>query len=165
MHIYVDCDGVIMDTERRIMDAFESMPLAHREERIKEFIRQLDWYDWMCECGQINNAIGVLASLPPEHISILTTVQTVAEGAAKVRYFREHGLKNNIIITPEGCAKSQMVSAKGNILIDDHKENLKAWRAAAGTAIQFHLAKETGEYPIIHSLGETLEHYLAQITP
>ena len=59
------------------------------------------------------------------------------EARAKVRIFREKGLNNNFIFVPYDKKKTEIVSAKGNILIDDTVHNLEDWDNDNGIPIFF----------------------------
>ncbi len=164
MKRYIDLDGVIVDTEKILFDDYEK--LRKKSNSIKmDFIRSYDW-DYLLKRSEIiNDAIEVIKSLPPESIAILTKVCSMNnEGIAKIKFLRSKGLKNEIFLTPFQMKKTDIVKAKGNILIDDTVHNLDDWSKDEGISIFFDKFnnnvdswnKENKKYKRIRNLYEVL---------
>ena len=68
------------------------------------------------------------------------------EGIAKVNYLRDNGVLTNIHLVPTKVSKSDVVSAEGNILIDDKVYNLDEWVDNGGIGIFFN--KDNLDYDI-----------------
>lgn len=99
----------------------------------------------------------------PDDVEILTKVHSLAEGLAKIEYFRELGVRNNIVLVPNGLSKSVVVQAEGNLLVDDSIRNLDNWSILNGIPFFFNAAGENKstfkeqvtineQYPLISSL-------------
>ena len=67
----------------------------------------------------------------------MTKVHSLNEAIAKINYFRNNKIKNNIIIVPDGISKSQIVNPFGNILVDDGNNNLVDWEENFGISYYF----------------------------
>ena len=84
----------------------------------------------------IKNSISELKDMDPKMTSILTKVHSMEnESVAKVRFLRDMGVKQKIIIVPYHLKKTDMVDACGNILVDDCVRNLDHWKECGGTPI------------------------------
>ena len=59
------------------------------------------------------------------------------EASAKIEFFRNLSIKNDIIFVPCGIAKSSVVDAGGNILIDDSIKNLEDWKRNGGIPLYY----------------------------
>ena len=77
---------------------------------------------------------------------ILSKISSLNEGISKVRYLRDNEIITNIHLVPTKISKSDMVSAKGNILIDDKLYNLDEWEEHGGIAIFFN--KDNLDYDV-----------------
>lgn len=139
MKIYIDCDGVILDTESHLFDEYYKLKEKDPSLRKSVFLQGVDWDSYLETVKDINDALYLLRSYDPEDVSILTKVNSISEGIAKIAYFRRHNIKNNIIVVPYILSKDMVVDARGNILVDDYVGNLEAWQNAEGLAIYFGL--------------------------
>lgn len=134
--IYVDFDSVIMDTYLPIFREYH--------ERIKngdfvddvKWVQTRDWNEVLRESKEINEAFKYLKER--EDATILTKIHSMDnEGKAKIEFVREKGLKNDIILVPYQFKKTDIVKAKGNVLIDDAINNLDDFRINGGIGIFF----------------------------
>lgn len=151
---YIDCDGVILDTEKDLFKKYDKLKLNNQLLTKRQYLEEIDWNLWIYQAEVINDAINLLKNFDYKDTSILTKVHTVREAIAKIKYFRELKLKNEIIIVPFDLKKSEVVTAKGNILVDDFKGNLDAWQLDGGISIYF--GDKESLYPSISSLEEVL---------
>lgn len=78
------------------------------------------------------------------------------EAMAKINYFRNLKVKNEIIIVPFDAKKSDIVYAENNILVDDYHRNLKDWKLSGGIPIYF--GEKEQEYDKIDTLEEVLSN-------
>jgi hypothetical protein len=157
---YIDCDGVILDTERDLFKEYERQKPYYTNLTKEKYLRELDWYEWLRQAGDINDGIYILKSNDPTCADILTTVHSLEEGIEKVKYFRELDLKNNIILVPYNLRKDLIVDAKGFVLVDNYKANLDSWFNKEGLPVLF--TKEDaipniGDYYQINSLTEAFD--------
>ena len=73
----------------------------------------------------------------PKESAILTRVHSNQEADAKINYFKELSIKQEVIIAPYTKRKDEVVDAKDNILIDDSLKNLRQWLQAGGYPMFF----------------------------
>lgn len=124
---YVDFDGVILDTEdilfynwRLNKDRFN----LTEQDKINYIINS-NWRQIINESKELNDALYILKNSNINSFTILTKVHSMEnEGNEKIRFLRENGVKQNIILVPYLFKKTDIVSAKNNILIDDSVSNL-----------------------------------------
>lgn len=113
MRIYIDFDGVILDTDTTIDNIIKDSGIDK-----KEYIRSCDWDNILNNTDVINNSIKYLRDSKLD-INLLSKISTLEEGIAKVKYLRDNGVDMNINLVPSKISKSEIVNPKGNILIDD----------------------------------------------
>ena len=154
MKRYIDCDGVILNTEEHLLDEYYEIKKQNPDFSKREYITKLNWDRHLRESSVLNDAINLLNNHNPKDIFILTKVFSFEEGIAKVRYFREKHVKNNIILVPDGLSKSQVVLANGSILVDDSINNLSDWKQNKGIPIYF--GEQSTDYIATSSLEEVL---------
>jgi len=135
--IYLDCDGVILDTENGLFDKYYELKKVDSSLKRLQYLQELDWNWWISQCSVLNDAINILNGYDPRGIDILTKVHSLQEAKAKIDYFRNQRVKNNIIIVPNDVKKSTVVEACGNILVDDSSRNLDDWKENGGIPIYF----------------------------
>ena len=136
MKTYIDFDGVVFDTETLLFDKnyYEAKKLPGFDKQA--YVRDLDWYELITRSKEINEAIKILKEL--KQSIILTKVNSLYnEAYAKIRILRELDIKNDIILVPFCCKKTDIVESSGNILVDDTVHNLDDWEQARGIPIFF----------------------------
>ena len=138
--LYIDFDGVILDTEELLFLEWRKNPNRHllpESEKIK-YIQNSNWNFVLNNSRIINDSIYYLRQMNPNNSFILTKIHsTTNEGYEKVRWIRSQGIKQSVILVPYLLRKSDMVSAEGNILIDDCLKNLDDWTNNNGIGIFF----------------------------
>ena len=137
---YIDFDGVILDTEEKLFESWRKKPNHHElgEDAKIKYIQQRSWNMVINNSMIIRDAIYVLKHCDYHNTAILTKVHSLRnEALEKVKFLREQGIKQSIIIVPYGLKKTDIVEAEGNILIDDAIMNLDDWEAAGGKGIFF----------------------------
>ena len=135
-NLYIDLDGVILDSEERVL---------HLKEKLNnlswnEFLDEVDWFRLLSESKEINNAVEILKILENSYIkySVLTKIHTLLEMEAKVKNIRERGLEAPIIFVPPHIKKSEIIIPKrGDELIDDSIKNITHWNGDGGLGILF----------------------------
>lgn len=166
MNIYIDCDGVIIDSEKLLFgeEYYEQKRKGYiksEKDKIK-YVQNVDWSKLLKESEIINDSINILKSIKYD-FTILTKIHSLTnEGVAKIKMFRELGIKNEIILVPYTVGKQDVVSAKNSILIDDTIRNLDLWKSNGGISIYFNKDNldidgwniENSEYPKICNLNE-----------
>ena len=156
---YIDCDGVIFNTEEGLFDEYNELIKSNPTLKKSTYLQQLNWRDWLISSGTINNSLEILKKHDHNNVHILTKIHSLKEGTAKIEYFRELGINNNIILVPSNSKKSSIVRAAGNLLIDDSPINLEDWDINNGipiffnpTGIETELSISNNSYPSINSL-------------
>lgn len=138
--LYIDFDGVILDTEDVLFEEWRKNPdslILPETEKIK-YIQNKDWNYILNNSEIINDAIKYLNMMDPSKSFILTKVHSLRnEGMEKIKWLREKGVKQNVILVPYMLKKTDVVDAYGNILIDDCLKNLDDWKANGGNPIFF----------------------------
>lgn len=161
-NLYIDFDGVIVDTIRVTYDMLDRLGVdRHDFEKMSEFYYNLNWKQLLSLTPIINdgfNAIKRVEATNKYNISILTHVNSLDEAVAKINFIRKYYKSITIIPVPREMSKTKMINAKGAILIDDYSGNLKEWEQAGGIGIQFstNLNKDKG-FKVIDRLDAIIE--------
>ena len=131
MRVYIDFDGVILDTDTTIDNIIKKNNIDK-----KGYIRNCDWIGLLNNTPVINNSLYYLKETKLD-IYLLSKISTLEEGISKVRYLRDNNISMNIYLVPNKISKSDIVNSKGNILIDDKVYNLDEWKSKGGISIFF----------------------------
>lgn len=138
--LYIDFDGVILDTEDLLFEEWRKMPNHHllsEEEKIK-YIQNSNWKEILNNSAIINDSVYYLKQMDPTKSFILTKIHSLSnEGKSKVDWIRKNGIKQTVIVVPYRLKKTDIVDAYNNILIDDCLRNLDDWTNNNGEAIFF----------------------------
>ena len=163
-NLYIDFDGVIVDTIRVTYDMLDRLGVDRADaEKMSEFYYNLNWRQLLALTPIINdsfNCIQTIANSNKFNISILTHVNSLDEAIAKVNYIRKYAKDVTIIPVPREISKTRMIDAKDAILIDDYSGNLKEWEQAGGIGIQFStdLTKDKG-FKVIDKLDKIIDMF------
>jgi len=154
--IFIDFDGVIFDTEQRVVEQKNKNPNISWD----EFFENLDWFKLLEEAKVINYAIEHIleAQSKGKQIQILTKIHTLLEMQAKVYALRRRKVEVPILFVPPHVKKSQIyIPNNGEILVDDSIKNLVDWKKNGGTSIYFNEELEkVPEFETIKSLKMVL---------
>ena len=134
---YIDLDGVILDTENILFNKLLINSDKLSEDFIFPYVVNINWAFILENSKAINDAINILNTLDPKESAILTRVHSNQEAAAKINYFKELGIKQEVIIAHYTKRKDEVVDATNNILIDDCLKNLRQWEIAGGYPMFF----------------------------
>ncbi len=133
---YIDFDGVIKDTYMPLFEDYLYLKSIGYDVDDLTHVINKNWSHVLDNSPIMNDAIGIINSL--DNAYVCTRIHSLEnEGVAKVKDLRRLGLKCDIILVPYLLKKTDMVSAKGNILVDDAVFNLDEWREAGGIPIFF----------------------------
>lgn len=135
MNIYVDFDGVIVDTITHLLDSFEEQIKAGIVKDDMEYVLNIDWDDYLKKSPVIEGSFEYLR-INPDAI-VLTKVCSEHEAIAKTNFLRNNNLFNQLIAVPINCQKSDIVDAYNSILIDDTVHNLDSWFSKGGICYYF----------------------------
>lgn len=155
--LYLDCDGVILDTINMSYKMLKEKGIEREEEK-KDFYRNLSWEELIIEAGEINNSIEKIKELTKVYdVEILTHVISEGEIIAKENYFKEVLPEVKVIAVPKEIRKADAVDPKGNILVDDFLGNLDYWYEKGGISIKFSDSGKECIYQTITDLSELLK--------
>ncbi|HIT10142.1 MAG TPA: hypothetical protein IAC24_00885 [Candidatus Onthousia faecigallinarum] len=154
--IFLDFDGVIFDTEKRVLERKNQRP----DISWNEFFEKLNWFELLDESEVINNAIEYIleGQSKAKQIAILTKVHTLFEMEAKVKALRSRKVEIPIFFVPPHVKKSQIyLPNNGEILIDDSIKNLVDWEQNGGRGLYFNEALDSStQFETIKSLNKIL---------
>lgn len=139
--LYIDFDGVILDTTKEGYSQMEKLGLNPKSEQdCLSFFSTLDWKEFIKNTEQINNSIECIKKIIDSNrfrVSILTHINSLNEAIEKVNYIRKYFKDITIIPVPKKISKTKMVHSEGSILVDDYAGNLREWEKEKGIGIRF----------------------------
>ena len=135
--LYLDCDGVILDTIKKSYEMIEERKLINEEE-VSSFYKNINWDELIIISGEIDNSISKIKVLSNYFdIEILTHVYSSTEENSKKKYFAKVLPNINVIAVPKHIDKCDMVDPKDAILVDDFYPNLYNWQEKGGISVKF----------------------------
>ena len=161
INLYIDFDGVIMNTIEVGYKMVDEMGIKKTVESVGDFYRNLDWEDFLNnKCTQINGSINCIQKIIDSNlfnVNILSHVTCLNEAVAKIKYIRQYFKDITFIPVPKEISKTQMVHTKDAILIDDYAGNLREWVSADGIGIRFNLDHEDKGFTNIDRLDQIID--------
>lgn len=155
--LYLDCDGVILDTINRSYQMLKEEGITG-EENVRKFYSNICWKKLIKESGQIDNSIEKIRKLTEYFdIEILTHVNSENEANVKREFFAKELPNVNVIAVPKVVNKADFVNPKGAILVDDYTKNLDYWEEKGGIPIKFVEDTKLCPHKVITDLLELLE--------
>lgn len=157
--LYLDCDGVILDTINMTYKMLRDKNITEYSE-IEEFYRNVNWDVLIIESGEIDNSIDKIKKLINYFdVEILTHVNSEGEVIAKLNYFNKVLPEVNVITVPKEIKKADFMSPNGAILVDDYLPNLEYWYEKGGIPIKFSDSGKDCKYEVITDLLDLLKIY------
>lgn len=136
MRVYIDFDEVLFETEDLLFEEYKILKSKGIKVDKLNYMQNKNWEELLNKSKAINNSIEILKEL--KEASILTKVHSMEnEAVSKIRKLRSLGISNEVILCPFAFKKSEIVPAKGNILVDDTIHNLDDWEEKGGIPIFF----------------------------
>jgi hypothetical protein len=163
-NLYIDFDGVIMDTIKVTYDMVDRLEINREDfEKMSEFYENLNWKKILSLTPIINDAFNNIKKLyecDKFNIAILTHVNSLDEAVAKINYIRKYIKEVTIIPVPREVSKTKMCKIEDAILVDDYSGNLKDWEKEGGIGIQFStdLNKDKG-FKVIDKLDKLIDMF------
>ena len=155
--LYLDCDGVILDTINTSYKMMEEQNIETDEDR-KIFYSNLDWKELITKSGEIDNAIEKINALAKVYdVEVLTHIISEEEINAKREYFTKMLPDINIIYVPKNIRKADYVNPENSILVDDFLPNLEYWEEKGGIPVKFSSSGKSCKYHKIEDLLELLD--------
>lgn len=149
MNLYIDFDGVILDTIPVLEKILNDSGININDEAEKRRVfSNIDWEDMVRTTPQINDSINRIETLRKSNkfnIAILTHINSIHEAVAKINFLEEKLPDITKIVVPKEISKTKMLETKNSILVDDYGKNLDEWNDEGGIAIKFS-AKEDKVY-------------------
>lgn len=149
MNLYIDCDGVILNTikltyenlvEKGLLDE-EYKPYKGMESKIRLYYSTINWDLLLTIASPINNSIEDIKKISAtgnfKHLAILTHINSIGEGMAKKRYFKEKLKEVPVSLVAKHISKADVVNPKNSILVDDYAFNLIEFTQKGGIGILF----------------------------
>lgn len=137
--IYIDFDGVILDTWEVIFKKYyeEFNTTDIKEDNIKKIMLTIGWNYILENSKEINYSLEKIKRISKTHdICILTKINSKQEQDVKTNFLLENKIKKMCFV-PYTSSKTQYVDPHNNILIDDDIKNLEEWEQHGGIAIFF----------------------------
>lgn len=157
LKVYLDCDGVILDTINKSYQMLKEKGITTEEER-KTFYSSICWTQLIIDSGEINNSIAKIKQLSKYYdIEILTHYYTESEASAKIEYFKNELPNIKVITVPKTIKKADFVDPTNCVLVDDYSPNLDYWKEKGGIPIKFSDSQKEYEYPVVTDLLELIE--------
>ena len=161
--LYIDFDGVVMDTIPPLYDALQKSGAdVTNESEIRVFFASYDFSKIINDDNILNDSINCIKKLIDSkmfEISFLTHVNSLTEGCVKVEYLRRHFKDITIIMVPKEISKTRVVHSKDAILVDDYSGNLKEWEENGGIAVRFSKELESHGYKVLNHLDELIDMF------
>ena len=153
INLYLDCDGVILDTIPAIDKALQKVGYTYKgqsknEPFMKDFLKNK--FNWEKEIELIpilDDSVNKIKKLDKKNIfniKILTHVISDKEAKAKEKLFAELLPNIEVITVPKDTKKTEMVEVKNSILVDDFLPNVVDFNSEGGIGIKF-AGKETSD--------------------
>ena len=160
LNLYIDFDGVILDTLTPLSKEKEQNNISPEEER--KFYANYPWEKLLIDENIINDAIGDINKIIASNkfnLAILTHVNSLNEATLKIKYIRKYFKDITIIPCPKEISKTKMIHTKGAILVDDYAGNLREWEKEEGIPVRFSLKGNGKGYKVVKELKELIEMF------
>jgi thymidine kinase len=161
-NLYIDFDGVILDTIPVIYKLFEENGISNKDPISSfNYLVDADWQSIIYNTPEINDSVSNLKKIINSNlynVYILTQTNSDKEGKLKEQYLKERIPDIHLISVHKKIPKTDIVEAKGSILIDDYSGNLREWTKMGGIGIKFSRElEENCPFPVIDNLDALLE--------
>ena len=153
INLYLDCDGVILDTIPAIDKALQKVGYTYKgqsknEPFMKDFLKnKFNWEEEIELIPILDDSVNKIKKLDKKNIfniKILTHVISDKEAKAKEKLFAELLPNIEVITVPKDTKKTEMVEVKNSILVDDYLPNVVDFNSEGGIGIKF-AGKETSD--------------------
>lgn len=166
INLYIDFDGVIMNTIEVGYKMMEDLNLEINNENCMSFYGNLNWDKFLKQCEQINNSIECIQKIIDSNlfnVNILSHVTSLDEAIAKIKYIRKYFKDITFIPVPKKISKTKMVHTKDSILIDDYSGNLREWVNEGGIGVRFSQKRNGKGFFVIDQLDQIIDYVNDQI--
>lgn len=154
--LYLDCDGVILDTINKSYQILMQEGITEEPE-VRKFYSNINWQKLIEDSGEINNGVSKIKLLIKYFdVEILTHVNSEREAKVKIEYFAKELPGISVITVPKTIEKADFVDPTNAILVDDFTPNLDYWKEKGGIPVKFSNSEKECAYPIISDLLELI---------
>lgn len=161
--LYIDFDGVILDTMTKTYKVLEESGIDKKDQaKVKEYFRNLDWKKLIAETDQINDSISEIKKICASkkfNVYILTHINSTNEMVEKIKYLHKVLPQVTVVSVPKEIPKTEVVNPSAAILIDDYSGNIREWQKKLGIGIKFVKEPEGSDYPEITHLSEVIDMF------
>ncbi len=161
--LYIDFDGVVLDTIPPLYKALEESKVDVTEEAQRRlFFSKFDFSTIINDDYILNDSVKCIHKLIKSkrfEISFLTHINSLKEGVVKVEYLRRHFKDITILLVPKEISKTKMVHSEGAILVDDFSGNLEEWGANGGIPVRFSKELESKGFKVLNRLDKLLDMF------
>lgn len=161
--LYIDFDGVILDTMSKTYKVLEEKNIDRKDQKkVMDFFRNLDWEKLIKETEVINDSINEIKKICDSkrfNVYILTHINSTNEMIQKIKYLHKELPLVTVVSVPKEISKTEVVNPIGAILIDDYSENIKDWQKKLGIGIKFVKEPEGSNFPEISHLSDVINMF------
>lgn len=157
--LYIDFDGVILDTIKVTYEMIEKLGLGTPEE-VKEFYYNLDWNHLIKQTPEISDSINCIRKIMNSNlfdVKVLTHIISYNEGLGKIEYLKSKIPELEVILVPKQINKADMVNPKDAILVDDFLGNLDLWHDKGGISVKFSDGNKKSKYRTVTKLDQIID--------
>lgn len=163
INLYIDFDGVIMDTISVTYKMIEEQNVDITSEKSKaDFYIGLDWKKLLENTSDINDGLNCIQKIIDSNkfnVAILTHVHSMHEAVEKIKFIRKYFKDITIIPVPKEISKTKMVHTLDSILIDDYTANLHEWQKEGGISVRFSTKLSGKGYLVIDKLDQIIDMF------
>ncbi len=161
INLYIDFDGVILDTIDNTYGEYEKLKKT-TSITITEYYEKLNWVELLENSNQINDSILNIKEILDSdlyNVCILTHVVCDDEIYAKKKYLSSVLPEVEVITVDKKFNKCDVVDCRNAILVDDYMGNLTLWNDKGGIPVKFSDKGRECEFMVVTNLGEIINLY------
>jgi len=162
LKIYVDFDGVILDTWDIIYPEYcRVCQQTEIDDRLIDVMLSIGWKKILEESKVIKNNIQKVKDLAKDYdVCVLSKINSSEEEQEKEKFLKKNGIQKMCFV-PYAHSKANYVDPTHAILIDDTIENLDEWDGKGGISIYFQQkSKDSDNFDIKNSKYLTINDLL-----
>lgn len=139
MIIYVDFDGILVDTWPTIEKNYRNIYYSDtiEEMKLRQMFQELDWKEVLYTSKKNKENIDIIRDNTKYKLKILTKINSENEKENKIKFLKKYGVGAEIITLYIDESKSTIVNPVGNVLIDDELKNIEEWEEKGGKGILY----------------------------
>ena len=166
-YIFIDCDGVILDSEQRMNKKKEERGyLNHNDgKEFDDYFKLADsiegeWEYIIEGASSLNSSVEIIRELEKmkRKLAILTKVHSLKEMQIKDSDLRQNRyIYSPIIFVPPCVKKHEIIIPNNQLLIDDSSKNINGWVQNGGVGMIFDEKLKVNSKTRVRSLEFSLE--------